>query len=397
MRTWIRVFTALGVAGLAATAVAGGGVNKTSMKIYVQQKLYDKAIAQGMLALAADPKDGDTNYFLGVSYFSKDNELKPESATYADSSEIFLSKSFEYFGKAKELAAKDWGKSADDNIVSMFGRHYNRGVIAAKKNENSTAAVEYRLATIADPENYQGYYAHAAALWPLAMEAKKKDDEAKFTEMANVAIKDLDKVLELKPAEKEKIVAVHQTRGEILWKLGRKQESQDAFAQAVELDPENYEMLGTLGGRFLNDGDLENAAKYLSMCLDVQKSVNAIDADDADTYRVLGGVQVKQQKWDEAFAAYNSALELRPDDAGVTYDIAAGRCKYGDALEKGGKTEEAKAQYTEGVKAITKLVQSPDAKPEYYQVLAFCKSRLHDPAGAAIALKRAEELRGKAN
>jgi tetratricopeptide (TPR) repeat protein len=215
--------------------------------------------------------------------------------------------------------------------------------------------------------------------------------------MANVAIKDLDRVLELEPAEKEKVVAVHQTRGEILWKLGQKKESQEAFAQAVELDPENYEMMSTLGGRFLEDGELDNAAKYLTMSLDVQKNVNALDANDTDTYRVLGGVHVKQQKWDEALAAYNSALELRADDPGVIYDIAAARCKYGDSLEKVGKTDEANAQYTEGAKGITSLISSSDPKPEYYQVLAFCKSRLKDSAGAAIALKRAEELRKKTN
>lgn len=398
MRKLILGLAALGVAGLAGCGGGGGsGVNKTSMKIYVQQKLYDKAIAQGMKALATNPNDGDTHYFLGVAYYSKDNELKPESDTYADSSEIFLTKSYEFFGKAKEIAAGQWGKSCDDNIVSMFGRHYNRGVIAAKKGDNAVAAVEYRLASIADPENYQGYYAHAAALWPLAMESRKKNDEAKFTELSQAAIKDLDKVLELKPAEKDKIVAVHQTRGEILWKLGQKAESQEAFAKAVELDPENYEMLCTLGERFYNDGDLENAAEYLNSCLSVQERVNAIDAADAETYSVIGAIKSKQTKWDEALVAFNQALKLQSDSEEATYNVLVTHYKYGDSLEKDSKGDEAKVQYNEGIKIGTALIGMNSTKPEYYQVLGYCYRGIGDTARAAIMLKRFNELRQKAN
>ena len=399
MRKLILGLAALGVAGLAGCGGGSGtsGVSKTSMKIYVQQKLYDKAIAQGMKALASNPNDGDTNYFLGIAYYSKDNELKTESATYADSSEIFLTKAYQFFTKAKEVAAGAWGKSCDDTIVSMFGRHYNRGVIASKKGDNTTAAVEYRLAGIADPENYQGYYAHAAALWPLAMEARNKNDEAKFTELAHAAIKDLDKVLELKPAEKDKIVAVHQTRGEILWKLGQKAESQEAFAKAVELDPENYEMLCTLGERFYNDGDLENAAEYLNSCLSVQERVNAIDASDAETYSVIGSIKTKQGKFDEALASFNQALKLQPESEEATYNVLVTRYKFGDALEKDSKADEAKVQYNEGIKIGSTLIQLNSTKPEYYQVLGYCYRGIGDTARAAIMLKRFNELRQKPN
>src|SRR6185436_8957139 len=169
--------------GVVVTILAGllmgcASKEQTSVKIYVQQKLYDKAIAQGSLALAKNPNDGDTHYFLGASYYGKDADLKPEAEGYADSSEAFLKKAYYHFGKAKELAPGAWGKSCDDNIVSMFGRHYNRGVIATKKGAHAEAAIEYRLAAVAAPENYQGYYAHAAAILPLANEARA--DKEKF-------------------------------------------------------------------------------------------------------------------------------------------------------------------------------------------------------------------------
>src|SRR6185436_10338010 len=169
-----------------------------------------------------------------------------------------------------------------DNIVSMFGRHYNRGVIATKKGAHAEAAIEYRLASVADPENYQGYYAHAAAILPLANEAKA--DKEKFTAMTDAVLKDLDKVLELKPAEKEIITSTYTTKGEVLYRRGDVKGAQEAFTKAIELDPENYELMATMGDRFYNAGDYESAANYFEQSLAIQDRLNLIEASDKDTY-----------------------------------------------------------------------------------------------------------------
>jgi tetratricopeptide (TPR) repeat protein len=378
--------------GLVGCGGGSGGVNKTSMKIYVQQKLYDKAIANGRRALATNPNDGDTNYFMGVSFYAKDGELKTESATYADSSEQFVKSAFDYFQKSKQFAAGQWGKSADDNIVSMFGRHFNRGVIAGKKGDNATAALEYRLATIADPENYQGYLMHGYALWPLALDAQKNKDEAKFNEMADAALKDLDKVLELKPPEKDKVITVYQTRGDIQYRRGMKKESMESFQKAVELDPENYELLCTIGQRFFNDSDWESAAEYLGSCLAVQERLNLIDAEDADTYSIMGEIRTKQEKWQEALEGFDKALTLKPDDAEGKYNILVTHFKFGKALETDNKMDEAKVQYNEGIKIGTELIQANTTEAKVYQVVGYCKIGIGDNSGAAIMLKKFREL-----
>ena len=121
----------LGAVLLFAVALGCASKEETSIKIYVQQKLYDKAIAQGAQALVKSPNNGDTHYFMGAAYYGKDGDLKQEAEGYADSSEAFLRAAFTHFSKAKELAPGAWAKSVDDNIVSMFGRHFNRGVIAS--------------------------------------------------------------------------------------------------------------------------------------------------------------------------------------------------------------------------------------------------------------------------
>src|SRR5262245_5941436 len=157
---------------------------KTSLKIYVQQKLYDKAIEQGNLALKENPQDGDTHYFLGAAYYGKDNDLATDSPIYGDSSASYLGKAYSHFMQAKKLAEASWGASSDDNIVSMFGRHYNRGVIASKNGDPKAAAMEYGLAATADPENYKGFYARASAEWELLKAATTAKNDAEVQQIS---------------------------------------------------------------------------------------------------------------------------------------------------------------------------------------------------------------------
>ena len=384
------------IVGLAAVVIALAGCSskeKTSMKIYVQQKLYDKAIAQGSLALQTTPNDGDTHYFMGAAYYGKDNDLKPEDPTYADSSALYLKRAFDHFSKAKEFAPAAWGKSVDDNIVSMFGRHFNRGVIASKKGDHAGAAVEYGLARIADPENFQGYFAHAAALLPLAGEAEKKKDEARSKALYAEALTDLNRVIELNPPERETLVTSWQTKGEVLYRTGDAKGAQEAYAKAVELDPENYEMLCTMGERFYREGDYASAADYLTQCLSIQERLNLIDASDADQFSIIGTVYSKQSAWDQALPAFQRALELTNGSEEAMYNVLVTHYKAGDAAEKEGRMDEAKAQYNECIKVGAKLLTINNTKPEYWQVCGYCKRGVGDTAGAARDLKKFTELR----
>ena len=260
--------TTLGLGTLLLVGLMGCATKEeTSLKIYVQQKLYDKAILQGSQALVKEPNNGDTHYFMGAAYYGKDVDIRQDVEGYADSAALFLQEANQHFGKAKELAPGAWGKSVDDNVRAMFGRHNNRGVIAAKKGDHATAAMEYRLATISDPEDYQGFYAHAGSLWQLAKEALKSSEEAEFTRLSDVILADLDKVMERKPSERDVLVATYQLRGEVLYKRHDLKGAQAAYSEAVKLDPENYDLMTTMGERFFNEQDWENAEKYFEDAL----------------------------------------------------------------------------------------------------------------------------------
>ena len=58
----------LGLLALILVGLMGcSSKEQTSVKISTRQKLYDKAINQGNMALAKNPNDGDTHYFMGAT------------------------------------------------------------------------------------------------------------------------------------------------------------------------------------------------------------------------------------------------------------------------------------------------------------------------------------------
>src|SRR5262245_23799917 len=225
---------------ITVVALAGCPFQEPSIEKQVQQKLYDKAIAQGLRALRDDANNVDAHYFLGAAYDGKDLELDPQGATYADSSAAYLRKAAMHFGRARDLSPEKWRTPVDANLAAMFDRHFDRGVTASKTGAAAEAVVEYRLAIVADPTNFEGYYAHAAALLPLALAAATTDKRAS-EQMYAAALENLDMVIQLQPAETDKLVATYQAKAEVLYRLGDAKGAAEDYRKAVELETEGYE------------------------------------------------------------------------------------------------------------------------------------------------------------
>jgi len=385
----IVVALILGILGCASK-------EKTGMKIYVQQKLYDKAIDQGRLALSQNPDDGDTHYFMGAAYFGKDQELSTDAPGYADSSALWLEKAYSHFTKAKQLAEASWGVSADENIVSMFGKHFNRGVIAMKNSDFANAALEFKLATIADPENYQGYYQHAQAVRAQAEAEKKLGNHDQFMALTDVVIKDLNRVLEIDPQDKEVTISVHHTLGETLYERGDLAGAQAAYQEAIKLSPENYNLILTVADRFYNVQDWEKAAAYYQDALSVKERLNVVDKDDAEYYSALGNALSKLDRRAEAMAAYEKVLKLMPSDTNTLYNLMVTQYKAGEDAEKAGDMATAKQYYSQAISLGDQLISIDAKRPEYWQVRGLCKRGVGDFAGAARDLKEYQDLKGGA-
>ncbi len=364
------------------------------MKIYVQQKNYDKAIQLGTQALAQNENDGDTHYFMGAAYYGKDDGLAEYAPNYVDSSGVWLAKAFGHFTKAKQLAEASWGVSADENIVSMYGRHFNRGVIKMKNNDFKAAAGEFKLATIADPDNYQAYYQHAQALLGMANAAKKLDKQDEFMALTETVVKDLDRVLEIDPRDKDVTVTVHQAKGEVLFERGDLPGAQESYKKAVQLSPENYTLVLTMADRFYNAQEWDAAAGYYGDALSIKERLKLIDKKDVAVYGARGSCLSKLNRRAEAIDAFEKALALDPTDVGSLYNLMVTKYKAGEEAEKGGDMATAKQFYAQAIPLGDQLIGLEPARPEYWQVRGLCKRGVGDFAGAARDLKEYQDLKG---
>jgi tetratricopeptide (TPR) repeat protein len=388
-RTLLAILAVLVVGSLGCASK-----EKTGMKIYVQNRLYDKAIEQGETALAQNPEDGDTHYFMGAAYFGKDTDLSTEAPEYGDSSAVFLERAYKHFIRAKELAESSWGESSDVNIVGQFARHNNRGIIASKNGDYVTAELEYRLATIADPENYKGYYARAGALWELAKEAQEAGEEEEFDQITTTIIENLERVLELDPEEKETRINVFQTKGDVHYKRDEHAEAQQAYQRAVQLSPENYDLILTMAERFYNDKDYENAAAYFQDALSVRERLGLIDETDVNNYSALGISLSQMERREEAIAAYERVIQIRPNDTPTLYNLMVTHYLAAESASKNGDVPTSKQHYNMAIGLGDQLIGLEPGRADFWRVRGLCKRGVGDFAGAARDLKEFQDLKG---
>jgi tetratricopeptide (TPR) repeat protein len=249
------------------------------------------------------------------------------------------------------------------------------------------------LATLADPKNYQGYYARAAAVWALAQEAKEQGEDAQFEEYANAILADLDKLVEIGTDDQEELIAVYQTKGDVLYMLGRLDDAQAAYTKAVQLSPENYSLMLTMANRFYNEQDWQNAANYYQEALGVKTRLNLIDEKDAENYAALGNALSLQDRRPEAIECFKKVLELKPNDTAALYNMMVTHYKTGEASEKSGDTATAKQHYNQAIELGNQLIGIDPKNPQYWQVRGFSKRGIGDTAGAARDLTEYKNLR----
>jgi tetratricopeptide (TPR) repeat protein len=114
--------------------------------------------------------------------------------------------------------------------------------------------------------------------------------------------------------------------------------AQGVFEQALALTPEDADVLTGLGAVALARHDFEAALEF-------GKQAVAFDFEDADAHAVVGDALTELGRYDEAIAAFQRVVDLRPDlsaDVRIAYirelygDIDGARAALEDAVEAGG-------------------------------------------------------------
>ena len=139
----------------------------------------------------------------------------------------------------------------------------------------------------------------------------------------------LDRLLKLE--EYQKRADLHMLKGECHLQAGQLRDARAALETSLEHNASSVPALLAMTRVAIRTNDLERAE------LSLRKAM-AIETTEPQVYLGMGYLRMKQQRWDDAFAAFDHAAQLDPKDA-----VAV--CMSGLVLEKKGKPDEAMLYY----------------------------------------------------
>jgi len=149
------------------------------------------------------------------------------------------------------------------------------------------------------------------------------------------------------------------------------------YEEALALQPSNDVVLANAAGLLLNLGRQEEA-------VELQEYATARDPLNAARYSNLGTYYFYSQRWDEAIAAYRTALSLSPSARQLHYSI-------GLALMLQGRPEEALEEFSREVdeeaalQGTTMALHATGPRQAYQQHLAEAVERLGETSPTWIA------------
>jgi len=248
--------------------------------------------------------------------------------------------------------------------------------------------------------------------------------------------------------DKDNYIA-HHNLGIALFQKGKPDEAIAHFQKALELDPNDADVLNTLGDVLLHEGKVDEAIAHFKRLLQIKP--NSADTEDklgsallqkgevdeaitcfhkalqiyhdsAEAHINLGAALLEKGNVDEAITHFQTALQIEPDSAGAHYNL-------GNTLLHKGKVDEAIAHFQKVLQinpanaeahinlgsamlqkgnmgeAITHFQKALQIKPDYLQaqnnlawMLATCpQASLRNGNKAVELARRANQLTGDGN
>jgi tetratricopeptide (TPR) repeat protein len=249
----------------------------------------------------------NASYEESIKALNRAIELDPQNATLWDAKASSLSIAASFDGNRSQynesLKAQDKAIELDPGDSTL---HIHKGFLIASladlgghKNESlyKEAIKEFDEATELDPKNREAWNYKASVL------------DTRLNESAE-ALLAYDRVIELDGAnagDNQSLNNAWSGKGTALAKLGRYNESFEAFDKAIELNPQNAAFVWLSMGEALNES----------------------------------------KRYDEAVKAYDKVVELSPESAKALSALAC--CSKGDALLAWGKYDEAVKAYDEAI------------------------------------------------
>jgi tetratricopeptide (TPR) repeat protein len=164
--------------------------------------------------------------------------------------------------------------------------------------------------------------------------------------------------------------------GEAVHKKGRVDEALVHLSRAVEIQPGNFTIHGSLGIALLTKGRREEALAHLRTSVE-------LNPEQAPIHSSIGVVLLELGQPDESLAHLRKALEIDPNDGDAHYNL-------GNTLLQLGRAQEAVVEYE---RAVAINPADTQALNNIAWVLATCPDALvRDGAKAVQAAERADAL-----
>jgi serine/threonine-protein kinase len=171
--------------------------------------------------------------------------------------------------------------------------------------------------------------------------------------------------------------ATHRALGVTLWRAGRLADAADAFQRVIDLQPDSpfgYQLMGNVR---LTQGDVAAATRAFEAAM--------AHGGSFATSSSLGYVYYIQGRYADAAAAYQRAIDSRPNSGTTHWNLA-------DAYRHMGRDSDARREYTRAIALFDADLQVNPRDAVALAIRATCKARVGRSADARSDIGRAVAL-----
>jgi tetratricopeptide (TPR) repeat protein len=286
------------VLGLMVAALVGVGCKSEELSsgiLYVDQKLFEKAVGKLETAVQLEPENPEAYAYLAVAY--------AETGMYE--------KAGEAFSRAIELSEQQNNRKllriAVDNRDHYWAVKYNEALSYADEGNLEESEAQFEIARQLKPDDFQTLSNYGYVLSSLG---KTKD-----------AVEVYSQAMELEPDNQTVVINLAQTyqaEGDRRWDSKEYMVALGYYERALGLTPESFDALARVADSYYQMAVVDtNEAKqrefYENAVVNYQK-ITEIDPNNASVLFNLGLCQMGLKNADAAVEAFLSIVMQKPRD-----------------------------------------------------------------------------------